>query len=234
MTRDELLDKLAMELEGWPLAACNSGAQFSSYGTWGIDLLGDVVLKHSSGDIGFNEVLQRRAELINKPSWDDAPEWAEWLVQGPDGGWYFTSSVPPAEYDEIAWRDKGYWHRYGKSFFASQGAIPAGHDWRNTLGRRPETIEVEVDFDFDDGTVMSRGFDMVNNPSHYQSDSGIECIDAIRAALGRDGFVAHCRGTAIKYAWRSGKKAAHAEDLRKAAWYLERAAQALEADDERK
>lgn len=70
--------------------------------------------------------------------------------------------------------------------------------------------------------------DNVNHPEHYQSDSGIECIDAIRAAVGDDGFVAHCRATAIKYCWRSGKKQAHAEDLRKAAWYLERAASVIE------
>lgn len=71
--------------------------------------------------------------------------------------------------------------------------------------------------------------DPVNQPSHYQSDDGIECIDAIRAALGLEGFVAHCRGTAIKYAWRSGKKQKHAEDLRKAAWYLTKAAEELES-----
>lgn len=80
---------------------------------------------------------------------------------------------------------------------------------------------------------IKEGFDSmadnVNHPEHYQSDNGIECIDSIRAALGLDGFVAHCRGTAIKYSWRSGKKQAHAEDLRKAAWYLTRAAEALES-----
>ncbi|WP_277810668.1 DUF3310 domain-containing protein [Chromohalobacter canadensis] len=70
--------------------------------------------------------------------------------------------------------------------------------------------------------------DSVHQPDHYQSDDGIECIDAIRAALGREGFIAHCRGTAIKYAWRSGKKAEHAEDLRKACVYLEWAAKAME------
>lgn len=75
-------------------------------------------------------------------------------------------------------------------------------------------------------------YDDVSKPKHYQSDAGVECIDAIRAALGIDGFVAHCRGTAIKYAWRSGKKEKHAEDLRKAAWYLERAATELEEIEE--
>lgn len=69
--------------------------------------------------------------------------------------------------------------------------------------------------------------DMVNHPPHYQTD-GIECIDAILAALGRDGFVAYCRGNSIKYSWRAGKKGQAAQDLRKAAWYLNRAATELE------
>lgn len=69
--------------------------------------------------------------------------------------------------------------------------------------------------------------DPVNWPAHYTA-GGIECIDAIRSALGEDGFIAYCRGNAIKYAWRSGLKKEHAEDLRKAAWYLTRAANALD------
>ena len=72
--------------------------------------------------------------------------------------------------------------------------------------------------------------DMVNHPPHYQSDSGIECIDAIRAALGSAGFIAYCRGNAMKYVWR--EKINAAEDLRKAAWYLERAASELEQRNE--
>lgn len=63
--------------------------------------------------------------------------------------------------------------------------------------------------------------DMVNHPPHYQSDNGIECIDAIRAALGRDGFIAYCIGNSMKYQWR--EKADKLEDMRKAAWYLSRA-----------
>lgn len=70
-------------------------------------------------------------------------------------------------------------------------------------------------------------YDAVNHPKHYQSEDGIECIDAIRAALGVDGFVAYCRGNAIKYAFRSDKKENNAQDLRKAAWYLTRAAEEL-------
>lgn len=62
---------------------------------------------------------------------------------------------------------------------------------------------------------------MVNHPPHYQSDNGIECIDAIRAALGREGFIAYCRGNAIKYLWRD--KVNNVEDRNKAVWYINRA-----------
>ena len=65
------------------------------------------------------------------------------------------------------------------------------------------------------------GPDMVNHPPHYTSGD-IECIDAIEAALGREGFVAYCLGNALKYIWRSGLKDNEDEDLKKAIWYLER------------
>ncbi len=75
--------------------------------------------------------------------------------------------------------------------------------------------------------AMNRGKDVVNHPSHY-TQGGIECIDALRAALGLECFVAHCRACAIKYAWRSGLKDDAAQDLRKGAWYLIRAAEEIE------
>jgi hypothetical protein len=68
--------------------------------------------------------------------------------------------------------------------------------------------------------------DAVSHPPHYQGK--VECIDAIEAALGDDGFVAHCRGTAMKYLYRAGRKGEAVEDLRKAAWYLDRAIKTLE------
>ncbi|MGB0818876.1 MAG: DUF3310 domain-containing protein [Candidatus Puniceispirillaceae bacterium] len=64
--------------------------------------------------------------------------------------------------------------------------------------------------------------DMVNNPPHY-TDGEIECIDAIRAALGPDGFRAFCRGNAMKYIWRCELKDNMNTDLEKAGWYLQTA-----------
>jgi hypothetical protein len=67
--------------------------------------------------------------------------------------------------------------------------------------------------------------DNVNHPKHYQSDTGVECIDAIRAALGSKAFEGYCRGNAMKYLWRD--KQENVEDLRKANWYINRLIQEL-------
>lgn len=68
-----------------------------------------------------------------------------------------------------------------------------------------------------------QALNMVNHPPHYQGK--VECIDAIESALGPDGFVAYCRGNALKYTFRAGRKGDAAEDLAKAAWYLQRIGQ---------
>jgi hypothetical protein len=62
--------------------------------------------------------------------------------------------------------------------------------------------------------------DLVNAPPHYRQ-GGIECIDAIRAALTEEEFRGFIKGNAIKYAWREKHKGGD-EDLKKAAWYLNR------------
>lgn len=67
--------------------------------------------------------------------------------------------------------------------------------------------------------------EMVNHPSHYQSDKGIEVIDVIEAfSLG------FCLGNVVKYVLRAGVKlndpkewaSVKLEDLKKARWYLGR------------
>lgn len=61
--------------------------------------------------------------------------------------------------------------------------------------------------------------EMVNHPDHYQTDSGIECIDAARAMLTPEEFQGAMKFNALKYLWRAGKKGAELEDFKKAAWY---------------
>jgi len=69
-------------------------------------------------------------------------------------------------------------------------------------------------------------FDPVSHPSHYTSRvPGIECIQVT------ENFDFN-RGNAIKYIWRAGEKdpKREIEDLRKAAWYINREISRLEAN----
>lgn len=62
-------------------------------------------------------------------------------------------------------------------------------------------------------------YDMVNHPPHYQSETGIECIDSIRAQLTDEEFRGYCKGNCIKYIWREKQKGGN-ESVKKAVWYL--------------
>jgi hypothetical protein len=64
------------------------------------------------------------------------------------------------------------------------------------------------------------------NPKHYrQHPSGVECIEVTQHCN-------FCIGNAIKYLWRAGLKGDAVEDLRKAAWYIDREIKRREASDE--
>lgn len=60
--------------------------------------------------------------------------------------------------------------------------------------------------------------DNVNSPAHY-TRGGIECINAIKAALTPEEFRGYCKGNIIKYIWRERHKGGD-ESLQKARWYL--------------
>lgn len=60
--------------------------------------------------------------------------------------------------------------------------------------------------------------DKVNHPLHY-CQGGVECIEAIRASMGKEGFQDYCKGNILKYIWRWRDKAG-VEDLKKARVYL--------------
>lgn len=70
--------------------------------------------------------------------------------------------------------------------------------------------------------------DAVDAPPHYDTKSGRQIIDMIED-LGWDADF--CRGNALKYLARAGKKdpSKEVEDLRKAAWYIDRLISSLEA-----
>ena len=62
--------------------------------------------------------------------------------------------------------------------------------------------------------------DPVNQPEHYRQ-GGIECINAIEAALTPEEFRGYCKGNVLKYVWRERYKGG-AQSLMKARWYLNR------------
>jgi hypothetical protein len=70
--------------------------------------------------------------------------------------------------------------------------------------------------------------DAVNSPAHYTSHPaececgrGIECIQITE-------HMSFCIGNAIKYLWRADLKNDAIEDLKKAAWYINREIQKRE------
>ena len=65
---------------------------------------------------------------------------------------------------------------------------------------------------------MDKKEDKVNHPSHY-TQGGIECIDAMEAALGKQVVMDFCLGNAFKYIFRCKHKNG-LEDVKKANWYL--------------
>ena len=63
--------------------------------------------------------------------------------------------------------------------------------------------------------------DNVNSPSHYNADSGLECIEAIEAQLTPEEYRGFLKGNCVKYLWREKHKGG-IESLEKAQWYLTR------------
>ena len=71
--------------------------------------------------------------------------------------------------------------------------------------------------------------DTVNHPPHY-TEGGIECIEAIEAALTTEEFRGYCKANCLKYIWRERHKG-ETESLKKARWYLDRLIQLDEAQN---
>lgn len=128
--REEMsdLDWLARNVHVWPFNIFDSKPT-EKY-MWhqpycGGDIL--AVFRDRSSVFTKDQWLARRAELQNKPSWVDAPEWAEWLAQDEDGEWKWLAGLPGKYVDGwTAVKIKG--HCKG---------IALG-DWWDTLEKRPE------------------------------------------------------------------------------------------------
>lgn len=132
MSNETDLDWLARNVHVWP-----AGAAFVRIHTNGNEPVFVTEFGAACGGDVFtrSQWLARRADLQNKPSWDDAPEWANWMAQSPRGHWEFFSANPRANH---LWM-----YSVGERSLANDIANPGAilGDWRNTLERRPESPE---------------------------------------------------------------------------------------------
>lgn len=62
--------------------------------------------------------------------------------------------------------------------------------------------------------------DNVNHPSHYNQGK-FECIDVMVETFGKEVTQHFCLLNSFKYIWRTGEKNG-IEDIKKAAWYLDK------------
>lgn len=132
MNRDELLYKLAMELGEYP-HSCKDPLPdgFYFFGPHVGTRAAEVIITEK-------DWLQRRTELINKPSWDDAPEWAEYLVQAPKSkDWFWVWGRIPKTMTEGGHGLNSWLIDPMSAQHASDGETPTGHDWKETLECRP-------------------------------------------------------------------------------------------------
>ncbi len=86
---------------------------------------------------------------------------------------------------------------------------------------RQETLErTRAEDGLEKASYEAAPVDNVNHPPHYAS-GGIECIEAIKAQLTREGYLGALHFNVAKYVWRWRDKGG-VESLEKAQWYLTR------------
>ena len=74
--------------------------------------------------------------------------------------------------------------------------------------------------------MTANDYNNIDKPFHY-NQAGIECIDYIKQVLGKEGFIAYCRGNVMKYNHRAFYKGNPTEDMAKAEQYLKWANETL-------
>jgi hypothetical protein len=100
-------------------------------------------------------------------------------------------------------------HRPGQGSISVSWVPPQVQQDINEIAKRSREVLQELPY-------IGAHHDPVNAPKHYMSHpSGVECIQ-ITEHMGFN------LGNAVKYIWRADLKHDAIEDLKKAAWYLER------------
>ena len=84
--------------------------------------------------ITIDQWLARRAELQNRPSWNDWPQW-DFMAQNRNGCWIVSNR-------ELIAGEDGRWHGYGA--VTSRGTGEVLGDWRDTLEKRPTNLSEQA------------------------------------------------------------------------------------------
>ena len=137
VSREEMndLDWLARNVHEWPSSSPDRNFDNASLNGWEFSY-GEF--RNGKSVVTKAQWLARRAKLQNKPSWDDAPEWANWLCQRDDGMWFWC--IEESRVSESGWETR----HEARAAYPSGDQIPEHvlGDWRDTLEKRPETNEM--------------------------------------------------------------------------------------------
>lgn len=133
------LEWLARNVHEWPTldngVECEMIYRHDAISTgWGRQWPTDPL---DGSEVTRDQWLAERARLQNKPSWEDAPEWAMWLCQTSKGDWFFCESK------QKPYADKGWDDVDDNDAMQCMDRGEVLGDWRDTLERRPEYIEPE-------------------------------------------------------------------------------------------
>ena len=107
---------------GWVLTKINN--------TWALGFWAGCTSSFHYAAPADSEIARLNGLSDNKPSWDDAPDWAEWLAQDANGEWWwFDGECPSID------SDLGIWWPMSDHSQARKGQ--KNPNWRETLERRP-------------------------------------------------------------------------------------------------
>ena len=112
-----------------------------------------------------------------------------------------------------------YGEKYTITFIHQNGDVAVNHINKD-FGWWPKRFEIVTASGDKEGTA-DISTDLVNSPPHYQSASGIECIEAIKAQMSDEEYRGYLRGNVVKYLWRYQQKGGK-QSLEKARWYLDK------------
>ena len=130
MSNETDLDWLARNVHKWP----EGKREVLVCWPRNVDTLIWSYVLSDTGWITKDQWLASRAELQNKPSWKDWPQW-DFMAQNKNGCWIVSNR-------ELIAGEDGRWHGYGA--VTSRGTGEVLGDWRDTFEKRPTDLSEEA------------------------------------------------------------------------------------------